>query len=432
MPTTGGDYEKVKVQADKASALSKESGQYSAAATGLSGTVMAAVRADRANRGVSKLAEGVGATMGQIPVASAEIRQRAGDLVNPLEVDVLTARQRGQQLETLGTLARQQEYESGTLTDILGEQANQLLAIAKNKKAEADAAASEAANLFQELEWNRQQQMDAWSQYVDQEKLDQEWAKINKPSGTENKGLRGLNALLALQSLGQGEPPQMSAEAGTVVDGWEAVGQNADGTTRWVNNNAPDLATLFTDPNNIAALVTADPDNASDYFRLGEMYQEYAKQEKEAMGIQSFEDLPTSGERNEARDTADRLRSLVAIESMVSGGTKTGPISSLLNTVGKTLGAPTDLKAVNDKLTELRNKTRQSETGVHFSPTEQKEYLDRIPSGMNQEGTILDSVEQLKANEISRLRNLGFSEEFIQSLVSTTDDEFGSDWERVE
>jgi hypothetical protein len=151
MPSTQEDL--IKAQ-ERAKAVGTEAGQYESGALSLSSQVMEAVRADRSQRGVSQLATDVGATLGQIPTDTAGIRQRAGNMVNPMDVDVETARQRGQNLNTLGTTATQSEYNQGTLTDILGEQSNKMKAIAAAKYAEAQRAADEANNLWKQIEFD--------------------------------------------------------------------------------------------------------------------------------------------------------------------------------------------------------------------------------------------------------------------------------------
>ena len=150
MPAKIEDYNKL---TSRYSDLTSEGTQLAGAATGLKANVMQAVRADRAQRGVSQLAQDVGNTLGQIPTDTAGIRQRAGDVVNPMDVDVITARQRGQNLNILGTIAQQSEYEQGTLTDIISEQSSRIKAMAAAKLAEAEQAKYEASALMDQLEY---------------------------------------------------------------------------------------------------------------------------------------------------------------------------------------------------------------------------------------------------------------------------------------
>jgi hypothetical protein len=176
MPAKYEDYKKAQ---ERAAGIGEEAAGYSMAATDLSGQVMDAVRKDRASRGVSQMAADIGTTLGQIPTDTAGIRQRAGDVVNPMQVDVMTAAQRGQNLATLGTQAYQAEYAQGTLTDILGEHANQLQAMAQGKAYEAQKAQAEAQAVMDELNYKRQQQQDAWNQYVQEQQLAQGWAGLD-------------------------------------------------------------------------------------------------------------------------------------------------------------------------------------------------------------------------------------------------------------
>lgn len=148
MASTQEDLQKVQGRAKE---LNTAGAGYESAAGNLKSQVMEAVRADRAQRGISTMAQDVGRTLGQIPTDTAGIRGRAGDMVNPLEVDAITAAQRGQNLQTLGTQATQAEYNQGTLLDILGERSDQLKAMAASKYAEAQRAQQEAEDLWQQI-----------------------------------------------------------------------------------------------------------------------------------------------------------------------------------------------------------------------------------------------------------------------------------------
>jgi len=144
MPTQQASIEQVEKLRTQAAERARTVADYSGVSETLSDQVMKAVRADRANRGVSQMATDVGNVTGQLATDPALIRGRAGDIVNPLDVDVLTAKQRGQNLQTLGTLSTVEKERGGTLQESIQAGANQLKSMALQKQAEAQEFANKA------------------------------------------------------------------------------------------------------------------------------------------------------------------------------------------------------------------------------------------------------------------------------------------------
>jgi hypothetical protein len=183
MPATIEDYAKIK---ENQAALQGQVGAFTGASTSLSGMVMDAVRKDRAARGISQMATDVGNTEGQLVTDTTGIVQRAGNMIAPSDVNQLTAGQRGQNLRTLATEATQSEYNQGQIKDVIGEHANNLLAIAQQKQQEANLAATEAEKVKTQLDYQMEQQAQAWKQYMDQENLKVAWANATNKGGTTN------------------------------------------------------------------------------------------------------------------------------------------------------------------------------------------------------------------------------------------------------
>lgn len=158
MPTFAQDLETIKSLRQKQTELNKSAGADTTYAATFGDKVWDRIRSARADRGVSMMQEGVGTTMGQLETDPALMRERMGADVNPLTVDALTARARAQNLNTLGTLSQFEADTTGTLEGAIGAQTNQLIAKAAAKKAEADAAKSEADTLIEQIQLQMEQE----------------------------------------------------------------------------------------------------------------------------------------------------------------------------------------------------------------------------------------------------------------------------------
>ena len=147
MPTYEEDLTKVKAASAQARALTKEAGGLYSSAETFSPDIMKIVRENRAARGMSELEKGYGQATSQLVTEQPGIRARTAD-VNPLQVDLITAKQRGQTLGTLASLGAQEESISGTIQDVIGAGTAKVKAMALLKQYEAKAAADEADELL--------------------------------------------------------------------------------------------------------------------------------------------------------------------------------------------------------------------------------------------------------------------------------------------
>ena len=260
MPASNEDRSKIRKYSESAAALTKQGRGVEASAGTLKDTVMQAVRDDRASAGVSRLATNVGTTMGQLVSAPQGIRDRTRGIVDPLQVNKLTSESRAQSLQTLGEISTHRADTEGTIQESIQAGANQLKARASELYAQAEQDTAEAKSLEDEYQRGFQER-----------KFAADEAYRYRDTGSD----RGFELL---QGFLGGEPttpqPQMSAEAGTVVGEWRATGQDAQGLTQWEPAGGQnDLASVFTDPNKVAALMLGDPDNSSKYLDLAQMFE---------------------------------------------------------------------------------------------------------------------------------------------------------------
>jgi len=153
MPATSQDYSKIKEYQEAAIASKKEGSGLESAAFTLGDKVMEAVRADRATRGVSKLATDVGNVMGQMVTDPNQIRAATSGMVDPFSVNALTSGARAQNLRTLGTVATQEAQNQGTIDEVIQAGANQLKARAQALYAKAEEEMARAASV--QGEWDR-------------------------------------------------------------------------------------------------------------------------------------------------------------------------------------------------------------------------------------------------------------------------------------
>jgi len=185
MPTYAEDYQKIEEARKRAGALGQRALKLQAGAETFSDRVMKDVRAARAARGTSMLAQDIGTTTGQLATGGPEMRARMA-MVNPLQVDVMTARQRAGTLGTLATQALAQEGVTGTIEDIIGGGVSQLKAAALMKKAEADKATEEANTLFEQVQLREAQAQREFDEWAKRQQIAQGWARI----GEEGEGFQ--------------------------------------------------------------------------------------------------------------------------------------------------------------------------------------------------------------------------------------------------
>jgi hypothetical protein len=217
MPAYTEDYQQIEEARRRAASLGQQALTLQSGAETFSDKVMKEVRAARAARGTSMLASDIGATTGQLASGGAEARERLA-MVNPLQADVLTARERAGTLGTLATQAQVQEGIEGTIQDIIGGGVNQLKAAALVKQAEAEKATQEANTLLEQVKLREEQEARAFQQMMAEKEfgLAQEkfaWEKTRPTGGAA--GLTPHQQLTWLNTMGkiQGEMEEAANDA---------------------------------------------------------------------------------------------------------------------------------------------------------------------------------------------------------------------------
>ena len=121
--------------------------------------------------------------------------------------------------------------------------------------------------------------------------------------------------------------------------------------------------------------------------------------------ISQINNLGTAGERNGARAVKDILD---VVDSAIkkAEGTPTGPISAGVAQVSK-LMTPNKTAQLQKDLKEILRTVRKESTGVAFSPQEIQELENEIPTIMQQEGNVKDSLIRLKQRMLQKLTNYG-------------------------
>jgi len=182
MPTTTQDYSAVEEARKRAGALGERALSLQAGAETLGDRVMKDVRAARAARGTSMLAQDIGTTTGQLATGGPEMRSRLA-MVNPLQTDVLTARERAGTLGTLATQAQVQTGIEGTIQDVIGGGVNQLRSAALLKQAEAAKATEEANTLLEQIQLKEAQAAREFDEWAKRQQISQGWARIGEEGG---------------------------------------------------------------------------------------------------------------------------------------------------------------------------------------------------------------------------------------------------------
>lgn len=121
--------------------------------------------------------------------------------------------------------------------------------------------------------------------------------------------------------------------------------------------------------------------------------------------ISQINNLETVGERGGAR-SAKELLDLVTNAMTSAKDTPTGPVSALGAKASK-LTSPNRTAQLEKDLTELLRTIRKESTGVHFSPQEIADLEKEIPTIMQQEGNVEDSLKRLKIRMLQKLQNYG-------------------------
>lgn len=115
--------------------------------------------------------------------------------------------------------------------------------------------------------------------------------------------------------------------------------------------------------------------------------------------------MKSPGERNNARAVKDIL-DVVNSAITKATGTKTGPISAGVAQFSK-LGTPNKTAQLEKDLSEILRTIRKESTGVAFSEQEIKALEKEIPTILQQEGNVADSLTRLKVRMLQKLGNYG-------------------------
>jgi len=218
MPTYAEDYAKIEEARKRAGTLGQRALKLQAGAETFSDRVMKDVRAARAARGTSMLAQDIGTTTEQLATGGPEMRARMA-MVNPLQVDVMTARQRAGTLGTLATQAQAQAGIEGTIQDVISGGVNQLKQAALLKQAEAQKAAEEANTLLEQVQLREAQAQREFDEWAKRQQIAQGWAQISGSGGIGGIAGYELGAKQQLQTdvMGGASLKDVMAKYATVL-----------------------------------------------------------------------------------------------------------------------------------------------------------------------------------------------------------------------
>lgn len=122
--------------------------------------------------------------------------------------------------------------------------------------------------------------------------------------------------------------------------------------------------------------------------------------------VSQIQALPSAGERNKAVATKDILDVVNNAIETVDAGAPTGPLSALAAIFSK-LYEPNETAQLEKDLTEILRTIRKESTGVQFSPQEIKDLEKEIPTIVQQEGNVKDSLTRLRVRMLQKLENSG-------------------------
>lgn len=122
--------------------------------------------------------------------------------------------------------------------------------------------------------------------------------------------------------------------------------------------------------------------------------------------VSQIQALPSAGERNKAVATKDILDVVNNAIETVDAGAPTGPLSALASMFSK-LYEPNETAQLEKDLTEILRTIRKESTGVQFSPQEIKDLEKEIPTIVQQEGNVKDSLNRLRLRMLQKLENSG-------------------------
>lgn len=119
-----------------------------------------------------------------------------------------------------------------------------------------------------------------------------------------------------------------------------------------------------------------------------------------------IQNLGTAGERNSARSAKDILDVVDSAIATTEGGVSTGPFAALTAQLSKLTGPNKTAKLEKD-LSEILRTIRKESTGVSFSKEEIRDLEKEIPTIVQQEGNVEDSLKRLRIRMLQKLENYG-------------------------
>ena len=122
--------------------------------------------------------------------------------------------------------------------------------------------------------------------------------------------------------------------------------------------------------------------------------------------VTQINNMSTVGERNGARAVKDIYDVVDTALKSAESGTPTGPLSALGAIFSKQY-SPNDTAQLEKDLKEILRTIRKESTGVAYSPQEIKDLENEIPSIVQQEGNVKDSLRRLKSRMLQKLTNYG-------------------------
>lgn len=165
----------------------------------------------------------------------------------------------------------------------------------------------------------------------------------------------------------------------------------------------PDAKSTTITQDEMFMLSLLDPKNADVYKALFEMG---GGEGGTGSVVTQINALPSAGERNKARATADILQ-VVRNAREAAVGVGTGPLSALGIKTTAALGGVSPGADLNQALKELLRTVRKESTGVAFSPQEITDLLEEIPSVGQQEATVENKLRLLETRMLQKLSGFG-------------------------
>jgi hypothetical protein len=191
MPTYQQDFDKMEQLRQSAAEANRQGAILTGESKTFADRIKEGVRTHLATQGVDTLSQAIGETTGQLVSEPANIRARMYD-VNPLDVDAASARQMAQSLASLATLGEIKESRGKTIEGIIGAGTNRLVAEAKKKEAEAQAASEEAKNILEFVKFKETQAQNAFDRYYKTKQLEISGDGKTEKERTRNDNIRDL------------------------------------------------------------------------------------------------------------------------------------------------------------------------------------------------------------------------------------------------